>query len=89
MAMTHAAKSTLHFIGRLPGPQRREQCRQIDQIGRTKMRPSGGHDHERVLGLDAGPARWQREKIPIRIAVENPVLTPSLLSINEIDFPSE
>ena len=88
IALTYVAKLALHSIGILSAPQRGEQRGQIDQIGGAKSRTACRHDDETILRLDAGPARGQPQQIAIGITVEDPVFTPSLLSIDEIDFPA-
>src|SRR3989442_3143428 len=87
IGLTYAAELALHVIVALSAAQRGDQRCQIDQIGGAKMRPSGRNDHERLLRLDAGPAGWHPQQIPIWVTVEDPIFTPPLLPSNEIDFP--
>src|SRR3989304_1993838 len=87
ISLTLAAKLALHAIRALSRPERRDQRRQVHQIGDTKMGPPGGNHDERVFRFDARPVRWQPQQIPVGVTIHNPVFAPSLLTTDEVDFP--
>ena len=53
------------------------------------MRASGGNHQERVLGLEARPARWQGCNIAEAVAIEEQVIAPSDPSLDAIDLLPE
>src|SRR5437867_221772 len=50
--------------------------------------PAGNHD-ERVFRFDVGPTRWHPQQVPVRVTVDNPVLTPPLYTIDEVNFTAK
>jgi hypothetical protein len=87
IALTFAAKLALHAIAGISSAERHDQRRQIHQIRGAEMRSSCRHDDERIFRLDAGPARRQPQQVRVRVTIDNPVFTPSLYTIDEVDFP--
>ena len=62
---------------------------QSDQVCHPEVRASGGNDQERVLGLDARPARRQGGNIAEAVAIEEEVVTPMNPPFDAIDLLSE
>ena len=63
-----------------------QQGSQIDEVDNSEPRPSRGHDHERVLGLDARPARRHGRHMAVAVAVEDPILTPVVAPLDDVDL---
>lgn len=53
------------------------------------MGASGRHDHERIIGCDAGPARRKRAIFIRLVAVENSELTPAMDAVDQIELTAE
>ena len=65
------------------------QGSQYNQVGCLKMGSSGRNDNERVLRLDACPARWQGRNITEAVAIKEQVIAPVDPSLHNINLFSE
>ena len=62
---------------------------QIKEFLNTKLRPSGGHDVEGILGNEAGPVRWYGAPTAGDVMEPDPVLAPVLGTRNQVKVLAE
>ena len=63
------------------------QISQRQQAIGGERAPSGRDYHERVRRSRVGPPGWQREQLPVLVVQANPVLTPVLAVLDELEVP--
>ena len=63
--------------------------RQCKQFLSPKRGPSGGHDVERIVGNEIGPARRNRAQTAGTVMEPGPVLAPVLATHDQIEFLAE
>ena len=63
--------------------------RQIKQFLSPKRGPSGGHDVERIVGNEVGPARRNGAQTASTVMEPSPVLAPVLATHDQIEFLAE
>ena len=68
------------------GPQPVNQIRDGQQALGSEGAPAGRDDHERIRRRDIGPARREREQLPVRVPAVDPVLTPVAPVDNELEI---
>ena len=63
------------------------QVSQRQQAIGGERAPSGRDHHERVRRSRVGPPGWQREQLPVLVMQADPVLTPVLAVLDELEVP--
>ena len=61
------------------------QCQQARGGERT---PAGRDHHERIRRHHVGPSCRQREQLPVLVVQVNPVLTPVVTMLDELENPA-
>ena len=63
------------------------QISQRQQAIGGERAPVGRDYHERVRRRRVGPPGWQREQLPVLVMQADPVLTPVLAVLDELEVP--
>ncbi len=63
------------------------QIRDRQQVIGGERAAAGRDDHERIRCHRIGPPGWQREQLPVLITQADPVLTPVLPALDELEVP--
>ena len=65
-----------------------DQARGGQQAIGGERAPAGRDHHERVRRSRVGPCCWQREQLPALVVEVDPVLTPVLAVLDELEVPA-
>ena len=74
--------------GRAPA-QPGDQIGQLQQVRRAERRPTSGNPHKRVLGDRVGPGRRQAGQLAGLVEEVDPVVTPVLPTLDELELLPE